>query len=469
MTNRLLIEIARPFVRAFSKRCEKDNRYVIEAALHKYVDKNEKLCFSCNLKSKILNPFISRTASSMGISDKNLEWALKNKYIRDAVACAVEGVGDFGFLEPAVCLYLMVWNFTKLCNFKCPHCYENAGAAHPNELSIDEKYMVVDQFVEARGRHIAISGGEPTIHPDFKDVVKYIKSKNLLVSVASNGSRFCDERFTKEIAPYLTFVQLSLDSPFAEKHDEFRNFPGSFEMVRKAARNLNEYGVNVAYAYFVSKSSLPDIPGMIELAKIDGVDLVLYDYKCVGRARDMVSEDPTPKEREKLYDYLCSFVKGKQKKEKPMVYVIHPRYGVKTIEHDVPQFQASHFTPYEIPEGFGKAKMIGSFIGGCGAGTKKIDLEPDGTLIVCVNMPIPLGNVRETTIKEVWKSSPTLWKLRDRNNLKGTCRECEYVKSCGGCRAEAFGYTGDYLESDPSCILVNPSGNYKNLEKTLFE
>lgn len=463
MKNTLITEIARPLVRLFSKRCEKDNRYVIEAALHKYVNKNEKLCFSCSTISKILNPFIRLTANSMGINDRNLKWALGNPYIRDAVACAVESVGDFGFIEPGICLYLMVWNFTKLCNFKCPHCYENAGLPYPNELTLEEKKMVVDQFVEARGRHIALSGGEPTIHPHFKPVIEYIKSKNLSVSVASNGSRFCDEKFTREIAPYLTFVQLSLDSPFAEKHDKFRNFPGSYGMVRNAARNLKKDGVNVAYAYFASKSSLLDIPEMIKLAKKDSVDLVLYDFKCTGRAKNMISEDPTPKEREKLYNYLCAFVKNKRKEEKPMVYIIHPRYGIKTIEHDVPQFQASHFTPYEISEDFGKARMIGNFIGGCGAGTKKIDLEPDGTLIVCVNMPIPLGNVRETTIKEVWKNNSVLWKLRDRRNLKGTCGKCEYVKSCGGCRAEAFGYTGDYLESDPSCILVNPGNSYSNL------
>jgi MoaA/NifB/PqqE/SkfB family radical SAM enzyme len=42
--------------------------------------------------------------------------------------------------------------------------------------------------------------------------------------------------------------------------------------------------------------------------------------------------------------------------------------------------------------------------------------------------------------------------LRDRNLLKGFCKICPYKNICGGCRAKAYAYFKDPLESDPGCI-----------------
>jgi radical SAM protein with 4Fe4S-binding SPASM domain len=44
--------------------------------------------------------------------------------------------------------------------------------------------------------------------------------------------------------------------------------------------------------------------------------------------------------------------------------------------------------------------------------------------------------------------------LRDPSKLKGPCHDCEFRDVCGGQRGRAYGITGDWLESDPACILV---------------
>jgi AdoMet-dependent heme synthase len=55
---------------------------------------------------------------------------------------------------------------------------------------------------------------------------------------------------------------------------------------------------------------------------------------------------------------------------------------------------------------------------------------------------------------DVYRNSPIFKDLRDVTKLKGVCGACEYRDVCGGQRGRAYGVTGDYLESDPACVLV---------------
>ncbi len=62
------------------------------------------------------------------------------------------------------------------------------------------------------------------------------------------------------------------------------------------------------------------------------------------------------------------------------------------------------------------------------------------------------GNLRETSFKEIWEESEVFTKIRARNALGGRCGACEFSQVCGGCRARAFGATGDYMAEDPWCV-----------------
>jgi radical SAM protein with 4Fe4S-binding SPASM domain len=52
---------------------------------------------------------------------------------------------------------------------------------------------------------------------------------------------------------------------------------------------------------------------------------------------------------------------------------------------------------------------------------------------------------------DVWHDAPLLEELRDRDRLRGRCGPCLYRFHCGGCRAIAYGATGDHLSEDPQC------------------
>ena len=67
--------------------------------------------------------------------------------------------------------------------------------------------------------------------------------------------------------------------------------------------------------------------------------------------------------------------------------------------------------------------------------------------------------MKKDSLGKIWFTSDLLWQIRDKHNLKGKCNSCEFIPRCGGCRAIAYAYTGDYLEEDPQC--------WKDLNKNL--
>jgi uncharacterized radical SAM superfamily Fe-S cluster-containing enzyme len=105
--------------------------------------------------------------------------------------------------EQHTCIGLV--EITSNCNLHCPMCYASSGPGGKH-LSFDECRRAIDRLVEVEGRAevLQLSGGEPTIHPDFFRILEYACSQAIdLVMINSNGLRFArDPDFT---ARWLSF------------------------------------------------------------------------------------------------------------------------------------------------------------------------------------------------------------------------------------------------------------------------
>ena len=90
--------------------------------------------------------------------------------------------------------------------------------------------------------------------------------------------------------------------------------------------------------------------------------------------------------------------------------------------------------------------------GGCPAGTHYMGIRPNGDMTPCPYLPVFGGNVCEESLASIWQSSEVFTKVRKRQEgLIGRCGACEFNGICGGCRARAFGVSGDYMAEDPLC------------------
>jgi radical SAM protein with 4Fe4S-binding SPASM domain len=102
-------------------------------------------------------------------------------------------------------------------------------------------------------------------------------------------------------------------------------------------------------------------------------------------------------------------------------------------------------------------------VGGCAAGLAGITVLEDGTLLPCRRLPVPIGNIRRDSLREVWAASPVLVRLRDRASYRGRCGACARWAACRGCRAIAWAASladgaADLCADDPQCFHGQAAG-----------
>ncbi len=387
---------------------------------------------------------------ALGGREEDLVEALKDPALRRGIELVMKGLGLYGVTVPQKmpAPFLIVWNFTNMCNLRCKHCYQRADKPLPDELSLKEKLMLVDQLDKAGVAAIALSGGEPTIHPDFYRIVSEISSRGMYAAVATNGWVFADIRnLVKAKKAGLRYVEVSIDSADPKKHDWFRGVPGSWERAVKALKNAVKLGISNALAVTLTKVNVDEVEDLIDLAEEIGVQrIVFFNFVPVGRGKDNIWLDLDPLEREEVLRKL--FREMKRRKGLQIISTA-PQYGRVSMQMSGGKEVApTHFYVGDDPI----VKAVAEFVGGCGAGRIYAAIQPNGDVTPCVFMPITVGNIREKPFWDIWTNTPLFNLLRDRDKLKGFCKKCPYRNVCGGCRARAYGYYNDPMAPDPGCI-----------------
>jgi radical SAM protein with 4Fe4S-binding SPASM domain len=376
---------------------------------------------------------------------------LREPHVRRGICVVLEGIARYGITVPQrlPSPFLIVWNFTNGCNLRCKHCYQQASGPLENELSLDEKLDLVNQLDEAGVAAVALSGGEPTIHPDFKRIVHELSMRGIFTSVATNGWTFSNiERLREAKDLGLQYIEVSVDSSKPKKHDEFRGIAGAWEHAIAALRNSVELGMMQGMATIMSRDTLCEIDDIIDLAEDLGLTKVIFfNFIPTGRAKEIMERDLTPDEREEFMKALYS----EMRRRKIEVLTTAPQYARICLMVEGGPVSPAHF----YAGGNYAAKTLAEFVGGCGAGRIYAGIQPDGVIIPCVFMPIPVGNIREKSFRDIWDNSKEFNLLRDRDNFTGHCRNCEYRNFCGGCRARANYYSSSILGDDPGCLRNN--------------
>jgi radical SAM protein with 4Fe4S-binding SPASM domain len=88
----------------------------------------------------------------------------------------------------------------------------------------------------------------------------------------------------------------------------------------------------------------------------------------------------------------------------------------------------------------------------CYAGDSLITIQPNGDLLPCRRMPIPVGNVLQTPLETLYYQSDLFQDLRDENKISEGCEPCFYKKICrGGLKCLSLATEGDPFVKDPGC------------------
>ena len=335
-------------------------------------------------------------------------------------------------LDAPICL---TWELTYACNLACVHCLSSSGRRDPDELSTEECKALIDEFERMQIFYVNIGGGEPTVRPDFWELLDYAVEHHVGVKFSTNGFRITPERAAKLAATDYVDVQISLDGATAEVNDPIRG-AGTYDAAMRAMANLQAAGMrDFKMSVVCTRQNIGQLDEFKAIADRYGAQLRLTRLRPSGRGADVWEElHPLPEQQRQLYDWLVA-------------------NGDKVLTGD----SFFHLSAY------GEA-LPGLNL--CGAGRVVCLVDPVGDVYACpfaIHDRFKAGNVRGaqaglaglTDFDTVWKTSPLFLELREPQN-GGACTKCSAYDSCrGGCMAAKF-FTGLPLDGpDPECVKGN--------------
>ena len=325
-------------------------------------------------------------------------------------------------LDAPICL---TWELTYACNLSCVHCLSSSGRRDPRELTTAECRAVIDELERMQVFYVNIGGGEPTVRPDFWDLVDYATAHHVGVKFSTNGIKISPAIAGRLVASDYVDVQVSLDGATAEVNDAVRG-PGSYATALRAMRHLAEAGFRgFKISVVVTGQNVGQLDDFKTIADRFGAQLRLTRLRPSGRGADVWDElHPTAAQQRQLYDWLVA-------------------RGEQVLTGD----SFFHLAAY------GEA-LPGLNL--CGAGRVVCLIDPVGDVYACpfaIHDSFLAGNVRAPGgFAAVWRESELFADLR-RPQTGGACQSCSAYDSCrGGCMAAKF-FTGLPLDGpDPECV-----------------
>jgi uncharacterized radical SAM superfamily Fe-S cluster-containing enzyme len=189
---------------------------------------------------------------------------------------------------------LSVVEITDNCNLNCPVCYAESGTHRERHKPLEDVIRMLDAVVANEGEAdvMQLSGGEPTLHPQFWEILDAAKARPIKhVMVNTNGIVLAqDKAFVARLAAYAPGIEvyLQFDSLRAEVHKELRGADLT-RIRRQALDNLNEAGLSTTLVVTLKKGlNDGEIGGIIDFALtqpcVRGV--TLQPIQDAGRVED---------------------------------------------------------------------------------------------------------------------------------------------------------------------------------------
>jgi radical SAM protein with 4Fe4S-binding SPASM domain len=294
---------------------------------------------------------------------------------------------------------------TSRCNERCVHCY----IPHENKITDIEPtlfYDVLDQCRSMGVLNLALSGGEPMLHPQFCKFLRKAKEYDFSLSVLSNLTLLNDEIIHEMKANRLSSVQASLYSMHPDIHDSITKQPGSFQKTKNAILKLIENDIPLQISCPTmrqNKNCYIDVLNWAHKHKVraitDYIMMARYDHTT-----DNLDNRLNLEEVEKIIDDIIKNDSEYQKQ----------------INQDDFYVQEKRDRSNEIV---------------CGVGISSICMIANGNVYPCAGwQDYVIGNVKESKLQDIWKKSPKIQYLRSLRKRDFTkCVSCEAQSFCAMC------------------------------------
>lgn len=154
------------------------------------------------------------------------------------------------------------WNLGKRCNLDCTYCPAEIHDNHSPHTRLDTLMHTVDELAKLKNARISFTGGEPTVHPAFEDLIHYARDKIQWLSVTTNATRmvnfyeslpvnyivfslhFEEDIWQRRLKTIIDFANYSTSMKYSKDyHIALMAHQDHMNNVKEAAARLTNYGI----------------------------------------------------------------------------------------------------------------------------------------------------------------------------------------------------------------------------------
>lgn len=203
----------------------------------------------------------------------------------------------------------VIIELTNTCNLHCSYCSRDDDALHHSPaqfMSVGLVRRIIKGAREAYGcRHASFTGGEVTLHPQFREIVEIVKEEGLKFGFVTNGWHF--DRVCQTLLDNrdnVRGVAFSVDGATREAHDRWRG-RGSFVRLMRGVTKCYVHGIPFTFKVGIRRDTIPQLEQIVLLAARMGAKGVLFSH-LLPTSREVEDESALSlEERRHVEQEIC--------------------------------------------------------------------------------------------------------------------------------------------------------------------
>lgn len=295
-------------------------------------------------------------------------------------------------------LAFLFLELTPACNNRCPGC-SNVFATRSVEAPLSgDEWIKIIQRIKPYAQWLKLTGGEPTIHPDFEKVVTFLNRQEFPFRLLTNGRWANVESMLAFLieSPMLESLLISLHGPDQLSHEAFTNVRGSFDDAVVTIKRSTEATLKTATSTVITRHNWDRIEEMVEFALHQGADHLVFN-RYIGA--------PLPN----LEATNQQNIEALRKVEDLKSQGVPVQFG----------------TP--VPQCFFRNSTKP-----CLAGRAFATVDPWGKMRPCNHSSVIFGDLCQNTLEDILP-----FMVEWHAGVPNPCGDCKLLETCGaGCRAE---------------------------------
>ena len=332
------------------------------------------------------------------------------------------------------------FELTPLCNMDCKMCYiktTKEDQEKQGRLRTAKEWLEIAQKMKDAGLvYLLLTGGEPFLHPEFKELFQGLHKMGFILSINSNGTLIDESivEWLKETPPVR--INMTIYGASDETYKRLCGNPKGFTQFKKVVHLLKEAGISIKLNCSVTPYNVDDLDAMFAFSREEQllIQATSYMFPPMRKDSSMIGNNNrfTPEEAAYQSARIEMLTNGKERFIKK----------VEDNDFEVPSLEECLDCTDKEGEGIR-----------CRAGKCSFWVTWKGELLPCGMMSNQsVGNVFEIDFIEGWNE---LTKAVSEIRLPVQCKECVLKEKCKACAAMVLTETGSYNQvPEYRCLMT---------------